>query len=281
MIIDNLINKGNEILKEEGILSYRIDSELLLSKIIKKDRAFILTNGDHIVSFKEAKDYLKIISRRRKREPLAYITKTKEFWSLDYNVNNDVLIPRPESEIIVDQVIKKFKYKNNTSILDIGTGSGCILLSIIKELKTSSGVGIDKSLEAVNIASRNSKILNLMGRTKFINCDVDNFDFGNYDVIVSNPPYVCTHRMKYLSKDIRDFEPRMALDGGNSGLEIINKVIIKAKKLLKANGCLFIEIGNDQQQKVSSLLLNKGFKLVEKFLDYSKIVRCIMSTKTI
>ena len=111
MIIDNLINKGNEILKEEGILSYRIDSELLLSEIIKKDRSFILTNGDHIVSFKEAKDYLKIISRRRKREPLAYITKTKEFWSLDYNVNNDVLIPRPESEIIVDQVIKKFKYK--------------------------------------------------------------------------------------------------------------------------------------------------------------------------
>jgi len=193
MIIDNLINKGNEILKEEGILSYRIDSELLLSEIIKKDRAFILTNGDHIVSFKEAKDYLKAISRRRKREPLAYITKTKEFWSLDYNVNNDVLIPRPESEIIVDQVIKKFKYKNNTNILDIGTGSGCILLSIIKELKTSSGVGIDKSLEAVNIASRNSKILNL-----------DNFDFGNYDVIVSNPPYVCTHRMRYLSKDIRD-----------------------------------------------------------------------------
>ncbi len=280
MIIDNLIKKGNKILKEKDILSYQIDSELLLSKIIKKDRAFILTNGDYAVSFKEVKDYLKIISRRKKYEPIAYITKTKEFWSLDYNIDYGVLIPRPETEIIVDRVIKKFKYKN-INILDIGTGSGCILLSIIKELKTSSGVGIDKSAEAINIASRNSKKLNLTGRIKFINCDVDKFNFGNYDVIVSNPPYICTHRIKYLGKDIKNFEPRMALDGGNSGLEIINKVIVKAKKLLKTNGHLFIEIGDDQQQEVTNLLLNNGFKLVEKFLDYSKTIRCIMSTKTI
>mgnify|MGYP001177673075 CR=1 FL=1 len=231
MIINSLIKQGSKILKKQNIDSHQIDAELLLSKAIRKDRVFLLTNDEYKVSQKETSDYLNFILRRKHHEPLSYIIKRKEFWSLGFNVNHNVLIPRPESEIIVDQVIKKFKYKNNTSILDIGTGSGCILLSIIKELKTSSGVGIDKSLEAANIASRNSKMLNLMGRTKFINCDVDNFDFGNYDVIVSNPPYVCTHRMRHLSKDIRDFEPRMALDGGNSGLEIINKVIIKAKKL--------------------------------------------------
>ena len=281
MIINNLIKRGNKILKAKDILSYQIDSELLLSKTINKSRAFILTNGDYAVSLKEAKDYLKIISRRKKYEPIAYITKTKEFWSSNYNIDRGVLIPRPETEIIVDRVIKKFKYKNNINILDIGTGSGCILLSIIKELKMASGVGIDKSTEATNIARGNSKKLNLTGRTKFINCDVDNFNFGNYDVVVSNPPYICSHRIKYLSKDIKDFEPHMALDGGNSGLEIINKVIIKARKLLKTNGYLFIEIGDGQQQKVSDLLLNNGFKPVEKFLDYSNIVRCIMSTKTI
>ena len=281
MIINSLIKQGSKILKKQNIDSHQIDAELLLSKAIKKDRVFLLTNDERKVSSKETSNYLNFIFRRKQHEPLSYITKRKEFWSLGFNVSHNVLIPRPETEIIVEQVVKRFKGKGSLNILDIGTGSGCILLSILKELKNSYGIGIDKSLRALNIAKKNSKKLNLLRRTKFIHCDVDNFNFGNYDVIVSNPPYICSSRINYLSEDIKGFEPRMALDGGSSGLETISKVIIKAKELLKTRGYLFIEIGNGQFHMVSSMLIKSGFRLVEKFFDYKKTIRCIMSTKII
>ena len=281
MFVDNLIKEGSKILKEKNIPSYGIDSELLLSKIINKDRIFVLTNGDYIVSFKEAIDFLNIISRRKKYEPLAYITQKKEFWSLDFKVDRNVLIPRPETEIIVEKIVNQFKDKGSLSILDVGTGSGCILLSILKELTKSRGIGIDSSSKTLNIAKKNSKILNLVQRVKFIHCDIDNFNFGNYDVLVSNPPYICSHRIKYLSEDVKNFEPKSALNGGNSGLETINKVIIKARKLLKVKGYLFIEIGNEQSQQVSEILIKNRFRLVETLFDNLKNIRGIMSTKLI
>lgn len=279
MIINSLIKQGSKILKKQNIDSHQIDAELLLSKAIRKDRVFLLTNDESKVSPKETSDYLNFILRRKQHEPLSYITKRKEFWSLGFNVSHNVLIPRPETEIIVEQVVRRFKGKGSLNILDIGTGSGCILLSILKELKISYGIGIDKSFRALNIAKKNSKKLNLLRRTKFIHCDVDNFNFGNYDVVVSNPPYICSHGINYLSEDIKGFEPRMALDGGSSGLETISKVIIKAKKLLKIRGCLFIEIGNEQSHMVSSMLIKSGLRLVRRFFDYKKTIRCIMSTK--
>ena len=281
MIINSLIKQGSKILKKQNIDSHQIDAELLLSKAIRKNRVFLLTNDERKVSSKETSNYLNFIFRRKQHEPLSYITKRKEFWSLGFNVSHNVLIPRPETEIIVEQVVRRFKGKGSLNILDIGTGSGCILLSILKELKNSYGIGIDKSFKTLNIAKKNSKKLNLLRRTKFIHCDVDNFNFGNYDVIVSNPPYICSRRIGYLGEGIKGFEPRMALDGGSSGLETISKVIIKAKKLLKTRGCLFIEIGNGQSCIVSSMLIKSGFRLVKKIFDYKKTIRCIMSTKII
>ena len=279
MIINSLIRQGSKILKKQNIDSHQIDAELLLSKAIRKDRVFLLTNDEYKVSQKETSDYLNFILRRKHHEPLSYIIKRKEFWSLGFNVNHNVLIPRPETETIVEQVVRRFKGKGSLNILDIGTGSGCILLSILKELKNSYGTGIDKSFKALTIAKKNSRKLNLLQRAKFIHCDVDNFNFGNYDVVVSNPPYICSHRINYLSEDIKGFEPRMALDGGSSGLETITKVIIKAKKLLKTGGHLFMEIGDGQSRMVSSVLIKNGFRLVKKFFDYNKTIRCIMSTK--
>jgi len=281
MIINSLIRQGSKILKKQNIDSHQIDAELLLSKAIRKDRVFLLTNDEYKVSQKETSDYLNFILRRKHHEPLSYIIKRKEFWSLDFNVNHNVLIPRPETETIVEQVVRRFKGKGSLNILDIGTGSGCILLSILKELKNSYGTGIDKSFKALTIAKKNSRKLNLLQRTKFIHCDVDNFNFGNYDVVVSNPPYICSHRINYLSEDIKGFEPRMALDGGRNGLETVSKVIIKAKKLLKNRGHFFMEIGNGQCREVSGMLINCGFRLVKKFFDYKKTIRCIMSTKII
>ena len=284
MIIENLIKQGSKILKKQHIDSHQIDAELLLSKAIKKDRVFLLTNDKSKVSTKETLDYLNFIHRRKKHEPLSYITKRKEFWSLDFNISNSVLIPRPESEIIVEQVIKRFKNKSRLKILDIGTGSGCVLLSILKELRNSYGIGIDKSFKAINLAKKNLIKLNLLQRVKFFHRDIDNFKTGNYDIVVSNPPYISSHRINYLSKDIKNFEPRIALDGGNSGLETISKVIIRVKKLLKTKGYFFIEIGNGQSRLVSDILIKNGFRPLEKFFDYnnnSKTIRCIMSTKII
>ena len=281
MNINSLIKQGSKILKKQNIDSHQIDAELLLSKAIRKDRVFLLTNDENKVLPKETSDYFNFILRRKQHEPLSYITKRKEFWSLDFNVSNNVLIPRPETEIIVEQVVRRFKGKGSLNILDIGTGSGCILLSILKELKNSYGIGIDKSFRALNIAKKNSKKLNLLRRTKFILCDVDNFNFGNYDVIVSNPPYICTRGIGYLGEDIKSFEPKMALDGGSGGLETITKVIIRAKKLLKTGGQLFMEIGNGQSRMVSSVLIKNDFRLIKKFFDYNKTIRCIMSTKII
>ena len=279
MIINSLIKQGSKILKKQNIDSHQIDAELLLSKAIRKDRVFLLTNDEYKVSKKETSDYLNFILRRKHHEPLSYIIKRKEFWSLGFNVNHNVLIPRPETETIVEQVVRRFKGKGSLNILDIGTGSGCILLSILKELKNSYGTGIDKSFKALAIAKKNSRKLNLLQRAKFIHCDVDNFNFGNYDVVVSNPPYICSRRIGCLGEDIKGFEPRIALDGGSSGLETITKVIIKAKKILKTRGHLFMEIGDGQSREVSSMLIKNGLRLVKKFFDYNKTIRCIMSTK--
>ena len=279
MIINSLIKQGSKILKKQNIDSHQIDAELLLSKAIRKDRVFLLTNEEYKVSQKETSDYLNFILRRKHHEPLSYIIKRKEFWSLGFNVNHNVLIPRPETETIVEQVVRRFKGKGSLNILDIGTGSGCILLSILKELKNLYGTGIDKSFKALTIAKKNSRKLNLLQRAKFIHCDVDNFNFGTYDVVVSNPPYICSRKIGYLGEDIKGFEPRMALDGGSSGLETITKVIIKAEKLLKTRGSLFMEIGDGQSRMVSSVLIKNGIRLVKRFFDYNKTIRCIMSTK--
>jgi len=280
-MINNLLKQGSQILKKQNIISHQLEAELLLSKTIKKDRIFLLVNSEKEILSKKVSKYLNYILRRKKYEPIAYITKKKEFWSSAFKVNRDVLIPRPETEIIVEQVLKRFKSKDNINILDIGTGSGCILLSITKELKRSRGIGIDISSKAIKIAKINSKKLHLTRKTKFIHCNVDNFHLGNYDIIVSNPPYISSNKIRYLSEDIKEFEPKKALDGGSSGLEIINKVIIRAKQLLKTKGYLFIEIGNEQSMKVSHILHKNGFRLVDKFYDYTKTVRCIMSTKII
>ena len=163
--------------------------------------------------------------------------------------------------------------------MDIGTGSGCILLSILKELSSSSGTGIDISSKAIQTAKKNSKKLNLINRSKFKIFDINNFTFGKYDLIISNPPYIPQRDLKNLSKDITNYEPIIALNGGLDGLDLIKKVIYKSSILVKKSGLLAIEIGNQQYLKVSKLLKNKGFKEISKEYDNNNNVRCIISTK--
>ena len=198
--------------------------------------------------------------------------------SKSFLVNSNVLIPRPETELMVEKVVKIFKNKN-IHILDIGTGTGCILLSILSELKNSKGIGIDISRKALQTATMNSKKLNLLNRSKFKLYDINKYNLGKYDLIVSNPPYICSQDIKNLSKDITKYEPINALDGGVDGLDLIKKVIYKSNSLIKKNGLLSLEIGYQQYKKVSNILKYNGFREISKEYDYNRNVRCIISTK--
>ena len=233
-----LLNQGSFQLKSRGIFSHILDAEILLSKILGKKREKILVNLDQIISNNQIKLYKKLIARRSLSEPIAYILSEKEFWGKSFEVNKNTLIPRPETELMVEKLVTYFKQKK-VKILDIGTGTGCILVSLLSELKKSSGVGID---------------------------------------IVSNPPYIKSIDMKNLDQDIKRFEPHIALDGGNDGLDVIRKVIYKAKEILKINGMLALEIGNGQFKKVSEILKNNNFKIENRIKDFEENIRCIISS---
>ena len=279
MNLENTVKKASQILKNHNIYSHELDAQIILSDIMGIKREFLITNNDTNISKKVLEKYDIAINRRIKREPIAYIIGKKEFWSQNFRVNYSTLIPRPESELLIYKLISYFKNKR-INILDIGTGSGCILLSLLKELNLSRGIGIDISSTAVKTAKLNSKILNLFYRSKFKVVGIDDFNVGKYDLIVSNPPYIALKDMKNLSKDILNYEPLIALKGGLDGLDLIKKVIYKSKHLLKANGLLGIEVGTNQYLKVLNILKKNGFRELHKEYDCNSNVRCIISTKT-
>jgi release factor glutamine methyltransferase len=278
MILKNTISSASLLLKNNFIKSHLLDAEVILSDIMKVDREFLIVNDNIKLLPEVIKKYKKAISRRLKGEPVAYIIGKKEFWSIDFPINNSSLIPRPETELMIHAIIKIYKHKK-INILDIGTGSGCILLSILKELKSSNGIGIDISKNAVNLATKNAKKIKLFNRSCFKVRNINSFLSGKYDLIVSNPPYIPTKDLRNLSVDITNYEPISALNGGIDGLDLIRKVIYKSTNLLKKNGMLAIEIGNNQYKKVSDILERKGFRVKIKIFDYDRNVRCIISTR--
>jgi len=277
-MLANTIKQASQLLKNHNIVSHELDAEIILSDIMGVTREFLIVNNNKNISKNTIKKYNHAINRRINREPVAYITGKKEFWSKNFLVNQATLVPRPETELLIYKVINFFKNKK-INVLDIGTGSGCILLSILKELNLSRGIGIDVSAKAIQTAKMNSKKLNLLYRSKFKVFDINEFHIGMYDLIVSNPPYVPSRDIRNLSKDIINYEPLLALDGGFDGLDLIIKVIYKSNSLLKKNGLLAIEIGNNQYLKVSRLLRHHGFREISKECDYNHNVRCIISTK--
>jgi len=278
MILEKTIEKASKILKKKSIRSHELDAEVILSNIMGVSREYLITNAKSKISAEIIKKYDNAINRRLSQEPVAYIVEKKEFWSQDFFVSKSTLIPRPETELLLYKVINIFKNKK-INILDIGTGSGCLLLSILKELNTSRGTGIDISKEAIHVANINAKKLNLFNRVKFKIFDIDKFNLDKYDLILSNPPYIPLRDIKNLSKDILHYEPLLALKGGYDGLDLIKKVIYKSSTLLKKNGLLVVEIGNNQYIKVSNLLRQNGFKEVSKESDFNNNVRCIITTK--
>jgi release factor glutamine methyltransferase len=276
MIASQLINIGSTKLKKMKILSHLLDSELILSSVLNTSREKMLITSEKKVSKNNIVNFNKLLERRLRREPMAYIFREKEFWSKSFLVDKNALIPRPETELLVEKISKYFKNKE-VFILDIGTGSGCILLSLLDEIKNSSGIGIDISRKAIDIAIKNSKKLKTKNKFKFLNRSLNEIFGYKFDVVVSNPPYICTHQIKNLSDDIKKYEPRIALDGGKDGLDVIKKVIYKSKTILKRKGMLALEIGNGQYKKVSKILKLHGFKNRFLIKDYQNNIRCILT----
>ena len=277
MEILELINNGSRQLKNKKIYSHKLDSEILLSKVLNKTREELLINLNQKIEPQKIRDFHRLVDRRSLNEPIAYILKKKEFWSKSFFVNNNTLIPRPETELMVEKIVKIFKTKD-IFVLDIGTGTGCILLSILSELKNSKGIGIDISSKAIQISNANSRKHELTERTKFYKRSLNEIYHNKFDLIVSNPPYIMKKDIKNLNEDIKKFEPKLALDGGNDGLDVIKKVIYKSKNILKIKGMLALEIGNEQFKKVSKILRSNKFKTKYLVKDYRENIRCILST---
>ena len=279
MNIENLLNQAFKTLTNSNIKNANLDCEILLSKTINQNREYIVLNQKENLDKKYIDVFHSLIERRKKGEPVAYLLNKKEFWKETFYIDKNVLIPRPDTEHIIEEIIRFTKKDSKLHILDIGTGSGCIVLSILKERKNFKGTGIDISRECIKVSKYNAKRLKVNNRSKFYISDVDNFLIGKYDVVVSNPPYIEHLSLKYLDRDVVDFEPKLALDGGHDGFSKITKVINKTSALIKKNGLFVLEIGYNQKTKAIKILKKNGFYIKKVLKDYGKNDRCIVSTK--
>ena len=318
-VIRDILNWAAEYLKSLNIPSARLDSEVLLSFVLNKDRTYLYTNSEKPILPEEHKKFKELIERRGRREPLSYITGCKEFWSLNFKVTQDTLIPRPETEILVQAVLDIIRGNNPPSppfskggkrgnnILDIGAGSGNIAVSIAIKLPDSHIFAVDKSDSALSVAKENAIIHNVAGRITFLKGDlyipfnphtspltspfsppseggerevVKGGEGGLFDIIVSNPPYIPTGDIEGLMPEVRDWEPKWALDGGKDGLEIIRKIIKDAPLFLESGGFIAMEIGFGQSEKVSRIISDTDkFHNIKMIKDLSGIKRIVTAWK--
>ncbi len=266
--VGSIVKRATEILRERGSKSPRLDAELLLVCALKlKDRVELYLNFDRPLTEKEVEDYRQLVKRRAKGEPVAYITGKKEFFGFEFKVKKGVLIPRPETETLVEEAIKLLKGKRGLKIVDVGTGSGCIAITVCKLTGGENQViGTDISAEALKVAKENAKRLKC--KVHFIRTSLLKGLKGPFDAIISNPPYIAVGD-KRLEREVLKYEPAVALFAGKSGLEFIEKLTRESYRKLKEGGFLALEFGEGQGKKVKELLSKTGFKEVKIIKDLS------------
>jgi release factor glutamine methyltransferase len=281
MLVNEAIVFAEQELKRSNNLNSRLDSEILVSHLINIPRENIYSKLKENLPTNKTEELEKLVSRRVKKEPIAYILNNKEFWSTNFYVDRSVLIPRPETEVLIDLILSQINNKNNyLNILDIGTGSGCILISLLKELAKAKGIGVDKSSKAIAIAKKNSTSQQVDNRAFFKNVNLEEIKFDKkFDLIVSNPPYLPDVSLKNLNSDIKLYEPKIALQGGVQGVDFLYKIIGLASKILKINGLLALEIGDNQFHILAKYLKKNRFKILDKYILINKQVRCLLATK--
>ena len=279
MTVENLLIKAYRQLKKNKIRTYKIDSEILLAKVLKTSRLNLILKNDYLLKKKQLKNFKSLIKMRNNKLPIAYLVGEKEFWKSKFLIDNRALIPRPDSEIIVEQTLKLFNIDKSFNLLDIGTGSGCLIISILKERKNGYGIAVDISKQALKLAKNNAKIQHVANRIKFINSDIDKFNYGKYDLIISNPPYLNKVELNNLDEEIKYNEPILSLEGGLDGKRVTKKVIDKSRDLLKKKGKLILEIGHMQTLDVIRYLKINNFIVDKVIKNYNNYDRCIVSTK--
>jgi len=281
MRVSEAIEYCYKVLEDSKIPSAKLDSEIFVSSLVHLERSEILSNLNNNFENSLKVKLDELIARRVKREPVSYILQKKEFWKSDFFINKSVLIPRPETEVLIEMILKKIKNKNKFfNILDIGTGSGCIIISLLEELKKAKGYGVDISKKAIDISNRNRISYNLSSRLKLIKSDFSIQGYDKiFDIVVSNPPYIPNYQLKNLSSEIKLYEPKTALNGGIEGFDILKKVIFFSKKKLKKNGLLALEIGNNQFENIKKILARNSFLIVDTFKNIDQDVRSLISIK--
>ena len=279
MNYNQILKKGENYLKKSKIKNPNLDAELILSKVLNKKREEILLNTNNKLKNRDILKFENYLQRRSLKEPMAYILGYKYFWKYKFLANKSVLIPRPDTELIIEESLNYIRNDKSKKILDIGTGSGCIIVSLIKERPKCVATAIDISKKAIIVAKTNAKLHHLENKINFINIDIDKYKSYNYDLIISNPPYINSIELNRLDDDIKSHEPKLALSGGSDGFREIKKVITKSKELLKTNGKLIMEIGHKQRNQSLKILKNFGFYINKISKDLSGKDRCIVSTK--
>ncbi|MCX7922820.1 MAG: peptide chain release factor N(5)-glutamine methyltransferase [Clostridia bacterium] len=269
MILKEVLRQGIEILKTADIEAPALEAGVMLCHVIKRDRTFLYVHNDYVLSEKEYRDYIGAINLRTQGKPLQYITGRQEFMSLEFAVTSDVLIPRHDTEILVEEVIKyaKREWSSKVKALDIGTGSGCIAISLAHYLKESHVTALDISEGALRVAQSNAEKIGVVDRINFVHSDLftrleTEQGKGNvFDIIVSNPPYIPSYEVEELQVEVKDNEPRTALDGGNDGLDLYRAIIDSAEAFLAHHGLLAFEVGYNQAGDVSKLMSSKYYDI--------------------
>ena len=279
--VEEVFLSGIQKLNAAQVENPNLDAKIIFKHILSVDNEQFELCKKNEISSKITKSYFELIDRRIKREPIAYITNKQSFWNDEFKVTKDTLIPRPETELILESVISYFPDKKiDLNIADLGTGSGCIIISLLQEYINASGIGIDISKEAIKIANENKKLLKNHERLKLLDEDYAEYNLNGFDIIVSNPPYISQDSLD-IQKDVYDYEPHLALFSKNNGIEAYNKIISNLASRIDKNFFLFLEIGLGQASEVTKLLKNNGFTEILTKADLANIPRCVIAKKII
>ncbi len=269
---------GKNFLKNSNVESYSLDAEILLMFVLNFSRVQLFINKNYVLSDKERKFYLSLLEKRSYFMPVSYITGKREFMGLDFIVNSSTLIPRSDTEVLVEYAIDFINKNNFKSVIDIGTGSGAIAVSVANYCPSVSVTAVDISGKALETAKKNAEINNVLDRINFVESDVFKNVDSKFDVIISNPPYIKTNVIDTLMPDVKNYEPVSALDGGDDGLFFYKKIIFECKRFLNRNGMLIFEIGHDQAFEVSELLRKSEFENIDvrqDFAGFDRVVLCV------
>ena len=280
--VQEIISNATRELKKRNIQSARLDAEILLSTVLQSNRLDLVLKKNQNINLEQEKLFNQLLDKRKNNEPVAYIVKNKSFWNEDYYIASGALIPRPETEILVEMICKKINNgQKSLNILDIGCGSGCLLISLLRQFPKSRGIGIDISKEALNICKKNINKYKLNYRTKIIQGDIGKVRVVNkFDVIVSNPPYLKNSEYQKLSKDIKQYEPRIALVAKQEdGIFFYREIIKKFSSVLKVGGLLAFEIGDRQWIYIKEELEKNYFKIIDKYKLINDEIRCVLAIK--